>query len=270
MVLNACSAPMLYVAPVCQGKSLYVRPGAMLAAKNMTMETQTAYPGITGCITRLFSDRESFLVNLFTAGKGGGWIAFEEDIPGQICEYSLARGSRAWFSYGALIASDAAIKTQDVYTGIFGNLRGTSNAMVEVSLPIDASQESARVWIRSEAGVVKHLSIRPEDGPIAVDNNNIIGYTEGLNISPQPLGSGIFSWLFSQEGFVNQCTGSGEIFFGSGSPKEKSRSPAGDNLPCTSATIFRAPCSSHPTAEIIRNQTAPDTCKTGFGRTTRR
>lgn len=193
--------------PLSEGESLRVESSAMLACKNVTLVTEIG----KSVFKRYFFGGEGFFQNLFTAQQGGGWIAFEEAIPGQIASYTLQPGDELTIGRSAFVASDKNIAISNVYAGVKGWWKGVG---VTKMVAKSTDENPGRIFFNSAAGIVKAIKITPEDGSIIVDNDNIVAYC-GVEAKIKKIG-GFKSFLFSGEGTVNEFTGNGLVFVGSG------------------------------------------------------
>lgn len=197
--------------PLKEGQSIVVEPTAMLACHNVDVKTGTK-DNACALASRYFFGGESLFRNVFTAKQGGGWIAFEEELPGQIGTYTLAPGTSLMMAKGAFVAADSNVKVTIIYGGISGWWKGLGFAKQKATVK---EGENGRVFFDTAKGVVKEIKITREDGPIIVDNDNTIAHSGELTVTVRKLG-GVFSTLFSGEGTVNEFRGNGSIFVGSG------------------------------------------------------
>lgn len=197
--------------PLAEGKGLKVEPTAMLACKNL--DVSTGLKGSKAAVAlRYFFGGESLFQNVYKAKTGGGWIAFEEELPGQIGTYSLKPGTSLTMGSGAFVAADENVSVATIYGGISGWWKGVGFAKQKATLE---KGSEGRVFFDTAKGIVKEIKITEEDGPIIVDNNNTVAYSGELSVTTRKLG-GIFSTLFSGEGTVNEFRGRGSVFVGSG------------------------------------------------------
>ena len=194
-----------------EGESLNVESSAMLACRNVEIET-----GFNGSLfsvfKRYFFGGESLFQNSFKAKNGGGWIALEEAVPGQINAYELKTGKTLTVGRGAYVASDSNVKISTDFAGILGWRNGLGLVKLKASIN---NGDRGRVFFNSREGIAKVIKINQEDGPIIVDNNNLVAYTDDLEVSIRKMG-GLKSLLFSGEGIVNEFKGNGLVFVGSG------------------------------------------------------
>jgi uncharacterized protein (TIGR00266 family) len=199
----------IYLQP---GETLNVEPSAMLACKNVNLST-----GLNGTIfevaKRYFFGGESLFQNSYKANEEGGWLALEEAIPGQINAHKLSPGKELILGRGAYVASDANVAVSANYAGLTGWWKGLGFTKFNAKVIDD---NCGRIFFNSTEGIVKAIKIKEEDGPVIVDNNNLIAYSSDLELKTTKMGKGASSLLFSGEGAVNEFKGKGVVYVGSG------------------------------------------------------
>lgn len=197
--------------PLGDGQSLRVEPTAMLACRNV--EVKTGKNGsLFSVASRYFFGGESLFQNTFTGKKDGGWIALEEEIPGQIGSYTLKPGTSLIMGRGAFVAADNDVKITTIYGGVTGWWKGLGFAKLKATLDQGGS---GRVFFDTAKGQVKELKITEADGSVIVDNNNTVAHSGELTVTVRRMGN-LTSMMFSGEGSVNEFRGNGSIFVGSG------------------------------------------------------
>jgi hypothetical protein len=78
-----------------------------------------------------------------------------------------------------------------------------------------AEQGNGQVYFHAHDGVVRSFRIRPEDGPVTIDNDMILAYSENLKSHLKKVG-GVVSTFFSGEGLVCEFEGDGMVYVASG------------------------------------------------------
>lgn len=194
-----------------EGQTLNVEASAMLACKNV--EVKTSLNGsISSVVKRYFLGGESLFQNSYSAKKGGGWVVLEEAVPGQINTYELEPGKSLIMGQGAYVASDKNVKISTEYAGISGWWKGIGFAKLKATI---SDENKGRVFFSSSEGIAKAITINESEGPVIVDNNNMIAYTDSLKVTARKMGN-MKSFFFSGEGSVNEFSGNGTVFLGSG------------------------------------------------------
>ncbi|GEM_PF-4672512 len=198
------------------GESLSVEPGAMLAYSNCEMRTGLAAGGIFQKARMFVLGGESLIQNQFTAKEGGGWVALEEHMPGQIMKKSLSPGeSPLMIRRSALIAATPNINLDAKYLGLSGYFKGQGISM----LCAKGEKGNGDVYFHTTEGVVRSFRVRAHEGPVFVDNNMILAYSDSLDATVTAAGQNTTSYLFSGEGLVTKFEGDGIVYVGSAEPK---------------------------------------------------
>jgi uncharacterized protein (TIGR00266 family) len=199
--------------PLKEGESLVIEPGGMLAHKNCTIKTNFLAGSFWEKLKRYTLGGETLFRNTFTAQKNGGWISLEEHLPGQIVTKTLTpHDSALMIRRTALLASTPNVQFQTKYLGLSGYMKGqgfaTNRSFVE--------KDPGQVYFHAHDGVVRTFRIRPEDGPVIIDNDMVLAYSENLDIHLKKVGS-VASSIFSGEGLVCEFKGDGVVYVASGS-----------------------------------------------------
>lgn len=196
-----------------EGESFHAEPGSMLAYKNLTVLTKKSVSGVLATLKNYVLGGESFFVNIYTGNKGGGWLALEENHPGQIAKIDLEPGKGFIVRRGAYLASTPNVKLTTIYKGFTGVMQGkglaTTSAIVEGNTP-------GALYFHAPSGVVRKFHISESDGPIMIDNNMILGHTENLQLTSKKMGN-YKSLAFSGEGWACEFSGEGDVFVEGGS-----------------------------------------------------
>jgi len=197
-----------------EGETLSVEPGGMLASKNLAMKTSLIAGSVLNRAKSYALGGESLFRNIYTAEKGGGWIALEEKLPGQIVTQDLHPDESAlMIRRTALLASTPNVELETQYLGLTGFMKGQGIATIRASV----KEGEGKVYFHATDGVVKAFHIRPEDGKVTIDNDMILAYSENLTSELARLGTGINSLVLSGEGLVNNFSGEGVVYVASGS-----------------------------------------------------
>ncbi len=194
-----------------EGQSLNLQSSAMLACKNVEIKTGFN-DSFFGAVKRCIFGGETLFQNTYTAKEGGGWVALEETIPGQIGVYELYPGEALTIGRGCYVASDSNVKLSTIYGGVKGWWSGVGFVKLEATV---TDEKVGRVFFDSMNSITKVIKIKEEDGPVIIDNTNLVAYTDQLQVAVRML-NGLKSLFFSGEGIVNEFKGNGLVFVGSG------------------------------------------------------
>ncbi len=201
--------------PLAEGEKLRCEPGSMLAYRNLSVETARSSKSYLELTKSYFLGGESIFANSFEGQKGGGWIRLEEQIPGQIVCHELRAGEPGVVvTRESLLASTLNVSTETKYRGVSGFFKGVGIGSTVAKL-VDDTDSVGRIYLNSGKGVVQAISVSSEDGPVVVDNDHIVGYTEGLENTVRRMGN-TKSLFLSGEGFVCEFAGNGTVFVDSG------------------------------------------------------
>lgn len=201
--------------PLAEGERLHCEPGSMLACRNLSVETTRSSKSYWELIKSYFLGGESIFANIFVGKKGGGWIRLEEKIPGQIVSHELRPGEPGVvITRGSLLASTPNVSTKTKCRGILGFFKGVGLGSTLAKLA-DNVDSVGRIYLNSGQGVVQAIPISSKAGPVIVDNDHIIGYTEGLENKVRRMGD-MKSLFLSGEGLVCEFKGNGTVFVDSG------------------------------------------------------
>lgn len=206
----------MQIIPLKKGENIKTEPEYMLACKNVALKTGVN-DSIPLAIFWSVLGGESFFINTYTAVDDEAWIALEETFKGQVVNYTLKSTDSLILGKGAYIASDSNVKIRPYFSGLFSWIKGLGVTKIKASLQ---QGNEGRVFFNTKDGIIKVLKVTKEDGPVVVDNDNLLGYSESLKVTMRKLG-GMKTTLFSGEGFVNEFTGDGTVFVGTVISKEE-------------------------------------------------
>ncbi len=195
-----------------EGESLYAAPGKMQAAKNVSMATEYT-AGIFESMKRFFVGGPDYFNNKFEANRGGGWVLLQESVPGQMASMEITAGHGMKIRTDRWAASTSNVDLETVYEGTSGIVRGTGVAMLQAS--VKANNQRGKIFFCADEGVVKKIEVSSIGGPVMVDNDSIIGYSDRLTCSFRTSGNGLQSLMFGKEGIVCDFYGEGTVYIAS-------------------------------------------------------
>lgn len=204
-----------------EGEELCVVPGKIQAMSDVSMITQFV-SGVLESVKRFFFYGPSCFNNRIRAEKEGGWVLLEETMPGQVEGVNLTSGESIKIRRDRLIAFSPSIQLETVFEGPAGLFQGTGIAMLKATLKADGLQ--GKIYFHSDEGIVKKIEVLP-GAKVTIDNDSILGYTQGLESSLQT--NGVKSFFFGGEGILCDFYGKGTIYVAS-TPQDK-RSYSGRN-----------------------------------------
>lgn len=196
-----------------EGQSLVVEPKGMLAFKNCSIKTKFWAENFWNCLKVYWLGGETLLRNTFTALPGGGWIALEEHMPGQIVSQKLNPAEPALIiRRSALLATTPNVKLKTRFLGFSGYLKGQGFTAIRAHV----EKGEGNVLFHVDHGTVQSFKVNKEQGPLIVDNQDIIAYSENLETSLKRIGKKTKIILFSGEGLVCEFKGDGIVYASSG------------------------------------------------------
>ena len=139
---------------------------------------------------------ESFFLNTFTAGSGGGWISMAPSSPGDIKTLEIESGSNVFMQGGAFLASSPNVS----YDLKFQELNPLFER--EHVLPKGLLRRRTRADLYSAYGAIKEIDVTPST-PLKVDNGHLVAFTDGVQYDVVPSGGLKTSLLEGGFGFAD-------------------------------------------------------------------
>lgn len=181
-------------------ESVVAEGGAMMSMST-DMQIQTAARGgFLKSLARSALGGESFFMNTFTAGPGGGQIQFVTKLPGDIDKIDV--GSTAWMvQSGSFLASVPSVQVDTKWGGAKTFFGGEGLILLRCS--------GQGEMLVSTYGAIDRFSLEAGYG-LTVDSGHIVAFTEGTGFNVRRVG-GLKATLLSGEGLVVDLTGPGEV-----------------------------------------------------------
>ena len=187
------------------GEAVRVEPGAMVAQENVTMETKSSGGFFKGLKKMAFGG-ESFFLNTFTGGAGGGWISLAPSAPGDLAWFDVQPGRQLFIQSGSFMASASNVQTDTQFQGLKGAFSGESmffiRAYTEDGMP-------GRVYYNSY-GAIKAIPVQ-QGQTVTVDTGHVVAFEDTLQYQISKVG-GMKSFMFGGEGLVMNFSGQGTIW----------------------------------------------------------
>ena len=163
------------------------------------METQ-ARGGVLKSLARAALGGESFFVNTFTAGSGGGEIMLAHPLPGDIKTVEMT-GQTMLVQSGSFIASASSIEVDTKWGGARSFFAGEGLILLRAS-------GSGQIILGSY-GAIHEMDLAAGE-MITVDSGHLVAFSDSVTYKPRTVG-GIKATLFSGEGMVVDITGPGKL-----------------------------------------------------------
>ncbi|MEC7664554.1 MAG: TIGR00266 family protein [Candidatus Thermoplasmatota archaeon] len=193
------------------GDSIKVEPGAMVS-QSMGLEMKTGMSGKGGglggflkSVAKSVFGGESFFLNTFTAGSGGGWISMAPSSPGDSKTLEIEPGSNIFMQGGAFLASSPNVSYDLKFQGAKSLFSRESMFFLRAF-----SEGGPGQILYSAYGAIKEIDVTPST-PLKVDNGHLVAFTDGVQYDVVPSG-GLKTSLFGGEALVLQIQGSGKVW----------------------------------------------------------
>ena len=195
----------ILTAELSSGESLKAEPGAMAAQQGLDMRTgMGGGGGLFGGFKRMLGG-ESFFLNTFTAGHGGGWISLAPPTPGDIISQELLPGQNLFIQGSSFLACTENVHTDAKFQGMRGMFSGEKIFFLRAYT--EGGQGAVHV---NSYGAIKKLSIQP-GSELVVDTGHVVAFTDNVQYSVGKVG-GLGSLIAGGEGLVLKFTGSGDVW----------------------------------------------------------
>ncbi len=186
-------------ASIAPNHVLVVEPGAM-ASQDVGIECVIdVNGGILSAIMAKFFGKESFFISYYkNNSQAPQEIYFTQATPGQIVEKEL-KNERIYLEPGSFIARVPQVQSKVVWAGFASFFAGEGLFRL-------CFQGSGKIWYGAYGAVIEKEIV----GDYIVDSGHLLSYPPTIHLSIR-LSGGIFSSIFSGEGFVLKLSGSGKI-----------------------------------------------------------
>ncbi len=194
--------PSFAVATVTLGPSEPVKAeaGAMVAMSPDTQIQTSTQGGIMKGLKRAMLGGESFFMNTFTAGPGGGWIQVGHHLPGDIDVLDVTEG--VWMlQSGSYLASEIQVEVDTQWGGAKTFFGGEGLFLLRCA--------GTGKLVVSTYGAIDRFTLGAGQA-MTVDTGHVVAFREGVQFNVRKVG-GLKSTLLSGEGLVVDLVGPGEV-----------------------------------------------------------
>lgn len=196
-----------------EGEELLVEPGAMLAMRNVSINTKIGSKSFLEGCKRYILGQELLFLNQFIGKKGGGWLSLEEsmheemaciDLDGESDELRILQGSfiastpNVWLKYPPLD-----------FTQVGKNPKFQAPLMLEVK-----SDGPGRIYLGSNGSQIRTIDIKPEQGPVYIDNDRLIAISGKMECVYEKINNSHMQTVLSGNGLLLKFTGTGKVYTG--------------------------------------------------------
>jgi uncharacterized protein (TIGR00266 family) len=183
------------------GEELKVESAAMVA-KDTAIDMETNMEGgLLASAKRKMLGGESLFQNTFTSQAAGETMWVAPPAEGDIIDFEMDGREAIYMSSGNFIASGTGVDLDSEFTGGKGFFSGTSMFMLKAT-------GKGPLFLGSY-GAVHEVDVGREG--YIVDNNHIVGFTEGLDYNVRKVG-GLVSLAGGGEGIVCEFQGQGKLW----------------------------------------------------------
>ncbi len=180
-------------------QTITVEPGLM-ASQNTQINCVTEMNGniLSALGSKIFGG-ESFFINHYTnKGSKTADLYVTQTTPGDMFEKQM-NGETLFIEAGAFIARTSGIKCQTVWAGFTSLFAGEGLFRLKYS-------GHGTLWFGSYGAVFE----KEINGDLIVDSGHLVAYPPHMKLKLK-LAGGLFSSIFSKEGFVLKISGQGKI-----------------------------------------------------------
>jgi len=195
---------------LAQGEEIGATPGAMMTrSRHMDMEANVGGDdGIGGMVKRAVSDERSLVENAFTAGRDGATVTLVPDHPGDITAVNVTETGPLRVQSGSTLAWEPLVEFSTEINAA-GNFF-SSGELTVLGL-------SGQGWtFLSSFGSIYERQVT-QDEPLIADEDHIVAWTDGLDISRERVG-GIKTNVLGGEGKVTTFSGDGHVWMQTRNP----------------------------------------------------
>ena len=192
------SALVVRLAP---GESVVAEGGAMMLMEGDIQVKTKTFGGVMKSLARSLFGGQTFFVNEFIAGPGGGSVWLAPRFPGHILYVPLENRS-ILLTNMAYLAHHGQVEQSVAWKGLKGLM--ARGEFFWLRLKGDGG-----VWITSFGHLVER-ELKPNE-KVIVDNFHIVAMDDGMKWNVRKFG-GLKSFLFGGEGLVMEIEGPGRIY----------------------------------------------------------
>ncbi|WP_227354838.1 TIGR00266 family protein [Haladaptatus salinisoli] len=203
--------------------------GETIEAKTGTMVSRSASTnadarvgggdGLKGMLSRAISDERETVSNAFTAEVDGAHVTLAPDVPGDVVAIDLAETGRIKAQSGSPLAWTPEVEHETA-------LNDARNFFSSNELTVLAMSGDGIAFL-SSYGSIYSVDIADDD-PLIVDEDHLVAWTDGLDLSRERDG-GIKSSVLGGEGRVTRFSGAGTVWLQTRNPLVFANALSADN-----------------------------------------
>ena len=185
---------------LASGEQISVEAGSMVAMST-DLQVQTKMKGgLMKSLARSVLGGESFFINTYQAGGGGGEIQLAPTLPGDVFTMELS-GESYLVQSGSFLASGEDVQTDTKWGGAKTFFGGEGLIMLRCS--------GSGTLILSSYGAIHELDLAAGES-FTVDTGHLVAFSENIGFNVRSVG-GLKSTIFGGEGLVVDMSGPGKV-----------------------------------------------------------
>ncbi|MFW6434988.1 MAG: TIGR00266 family protein, partial [Halovenus sp.] len=165
--------------------------------------------GIVGTVGRMVSDERTLIDNTYYAEADGERVTLVPEHPGDIVAINMSEREELRVQSGSLMAWEPLVERSTEWNN-------RSNILSSGELTVLGLSGQGMAFLSSVGSMVRRDVTAGE--PLVVDEDHLVGWTAGLDVSQERDGS-IKSTLLGGEGFVTRFRGDGEVWLQTRNPR---------------------------------------------------
>jgi uncharacterized protein (TIGR00266 family) len=193
------------------GEQIETKPGVMMDRTGGIGNDSSVGgdSGVVGTVGRMVSDERSLVDNTYYAEGDGEQVTLVPEHPGDIVAINMSERGELRTQSGSLMAWEPLVERSTEWNN-------RSNILSSGELTVLGLSGQGMTFLSSFGSMVKREVTAGE--PLVVDEDHLVGWTAGLDVSREKDGS-IKSTLLGGEGFVTRFRGDGEVWLQTRNPR---------------------------------------------------
>ncbi|WP_436901295.1 TIGR00266 family protein [Halovenus halobia] len=194
---------------LADGEQIETKPGVMMdRTGGIDNESDIGGGGITGAVGRMVSDERSLIDNTYYATADDERVSLVPEHPGDVVAINMSDRGELRAQSGSLMAWEPLVERSTEWNN-------RSNLFSSGELTVLGLSGQGLVFLSSFGSMVRR-DVTP-DNPLTVDENHLVAWTAGMDLSREKDGS-IKSSLLGGEGLVTTFRGDGEVWLQTRNP----------------------------------------------------
>jgi uncharacterized protein (TIGR00266 family) len=189
---------------LAEGEQIETKPGVMMD-RTGGIDNESSVggdSGIKGTLGRMVSDERTLIENTYYAQADDERVTLVPEHPGDIVALNVGERGELRAQSGSLMAWEPLVERSTEWNN-------RSNILSSGELTVLGLSGSGMTFLSSFGSMVKR-QVTPDE-PLTVDEDHLVAWTGGMDISRQKDGS-IKSTILGGEGFVTTFRGEGEVW----------------------------------------------------------